>query len=67
MNEGGGLMRAKITKRTVDTAEPGGATNLVRDTEVKGFVLVVTPASASISAGVREIRVRDHTGAFRVI
>jgi len=46
MNEGGGLMRAKITKRTVDTAEPGGATYLVRDTEVKGFVLVVTPASA---------------------
>src|SRR4029077_5790679 len=46
MNEGGGCMRAKITKRTVDTAEPGGATYLVRDTEVKGFVLVVTPASA---------------------
>jgi integrase len=39
-------MRAKITKRTVDAAEPREATYLVRDTEVKGFVLVVTPAGA---------------------
>jgi hypothetical protein len=39
-------MRAKITKRTVDAAEPRGATYLARDTEVKGFVLVVTPAGA---------------------
>ncbi len=39
-------MRAKITKRVVDGAEPGDATYLVRDTEVKGFVLVVTPAGA---------------------
>ena len=39
-------MQAKITKRTVDAAEPMGATYLIRDTEVKGFVLVVTPAGA---------------------
>src|SRR5712691_2562134 len=39
-------MRAKITKRVVDGAEPREATFLVRDTEVKGFVLVVTPAGA---------------------
>jgi integrase len=39
-------MRAKITKRTVDGAEPGGATYLIRDTELRGFVLVVTPAGA---------------------
>jgi integrase len=30
----------------VDSLEPGGSTYLVRDTEVKGFVLVVTPAGA---------------------
>jgi len=39
-------MRAKITKRVVDGAEPREATFLVRDTEVRGFVLVVTPAGA---------------------
>ena len=39
-------MRAKITKRVVDGVEPWGATYLVRDSEVKGFVLVVTPAGA---------------------
>ena len=39
-------MRAKITKRTVDAAQPMGATYLIRDTDVKGFVLVVTPAGA---------------------
>ncbi len=39
-------MRAKITKRVVDGVEPKGATYLVRDAEVKGFVLVVTPAGA---------------------
>ncbi len=39
-------MRAKITKRVVDGAELRDATYLVRDTEVKGFVLVVTPAGA---------------------
>jgi len=33
-------MREKITKRTVDAAQPGK----VYDTELKGFVLVVTPA-----------------------
>ena len=37
-------MRGKITKRAVDAAEPGRATYLLRDTELKGFVLVVTPA-----------------------
>jgi hypothetical protein len=39
-------MRAKITKRVVDGVESMDATYLVRDTEVKGFVLVVTPAGA---------------------
>jgi integrase len=39
-------MRAKITKRVVDGVKPMDATYLVRDTEVKGFVLVVTPAGA---------------------
>src|SRR3954451_7893791 len=39
-------MRAKITKRVVDSAEARAANYLVRDTEVKGFVLVVTPAGA---------------------
>ncbi len=39
-------MRAKITKRVVDQVESRDATYLVRDTEVKGFVLVVTPAGA---------------------
>jgi integrase len=39
-------MQAKITKRTVDAAEPMPATYLIRDTEVKGFVLVVTPTGA---------------------
>jgi integrase len=39
-------MRAKITKRVVDGVVPGDANYLVRDVEVKGFVLVVTPAGA---------------------
>ena len=39
-------MRAKITKRVVDGAEARDATYLIRDTDVKGFVLVVTPAGA---------------------
>src|SRR5262249_20677676 len=39
-------MRAKITKRVIDGAEPQSATYLIRDIEVKGFVLVVTPAGA---------------------
>ena len=39
-------MRAKITKRTVDGVDSRDATYLVRDTEVKGFVLVVTPAGS---------------------
>jgi integrase len=39
-------MRAKITKRLVDGVESRHATYLVRDTELKGFVLVVTPAGA---------------------
>ena len=39
-------MQAKITKRVVDGVEPREAAHLVRDTEVKGFVLVVTPAGA---------------------
>ena len=39
-------MRAKITKRVVDQVKSRDATYLVRDTEVKGFVLVVTPAGA---------------------
>jgi integrase len=39
-------MRAKITKRVVDSAAAREATYLVRDTEVRGFVLVVTPAGS---------------------
>ena len=39
-------MRAKITKRAVDGVDLRDATYLVRDTEVKGFVLVVTPAGS---------------------
>lgn len=39
-------MKAKITKRVVDAAAPRAATYLIRDTEVKGFVLVVTPAGS---------------------
>jgi integrase len=39
-------MRAKITKRVVDGVEARDATYLFRDTDLKGFVLVVTPAGA---------------------
>src|SRR5580704_17865601 len=39
-------MRAKITKKVVDSAQPKPATYLIRDAEIKGFVLVVTPAGA---------------------
>jgi integrase len=39
-------MRAKITKRVVDAAQNRSATYLIRDSEVKGFALVVTPAGA---------------------
>jgi integrase len=39
-------MQAKITKRAVDAAESQSATYLVRDSELKGFVLVVTPGGA---------------------
>jgi hypothetical protein len=39
-------MRGKITKRVVNSAHTRSVTYLVRDTEVKGFVLVVTPAGA---------------------
>ncbi|MGH7119635.1 MAG: tyrosine-type recombinase/integrase [Acetobacteraceae bacterium] len=34
----------KLTKRTIDAAVPGARTFLIRDTETKGFCLVVTPA-----------------------
>jgi site-specific recombinase XerD len=39
-------MRGKITKRAVDAAHPHATAYLIRDTEIKGFVLVVTPAGA---------------------
>ncbi len=39
-------MQAKITKRVVDAAQPRTAAYLIRDTEIKGFALVVTPAGA---------------------
>jgi hypothetical protein len=39
-------MQARITKRVVDAAHPQSATYLIRGTEIKGFVLVVTPASS---------------------
>jgi integrase len=44
--KGGVSMLAKITKRVVDAALKQSATYLLRDSEVKGFVLVVTPAGA---------------------
>jgi integrase len=40
------MMRAKITKRVVDAAYPKTTAYLIRDTEIKGFALVVTPAGA---------------------
>ena len=40
-------MRAKITKRVVDGVEAKDATYLIRDIDLKGFVLVVTPAGAN--------------------
>jgi hypothetical protein len=39
-------MRAKITKRVADGVEARDATYLIRDTDLKGFVLVVTRAGA---------------------
>jgi DNA-binding transcriptional ArsR family regulator len=33
----------RISKRVVDAAEPKQATYLIRDAELKGFVLVITP------------------------
>ncbi len=36
-------MQAKITKRTVDAAHPAATKYLVRDSELKGFVLIVYP------------------------
>jgi hypothetical protein len=44
---GDGCMRAKITKRVVDGVEAKDATYLIRDIDLKGFVLVVTPAGAN--------------------
>ena len=40
------IAAAKITKRVVDGVEARDATYLIRDTDLKGFVLVVTPAGA---------------------
>src|SRR4051812_12163117 len=39
-------MRAKITKSTVDGAQPAANTLKIYDTEVRGFLLVVTPAGS---------------------
>jgi integrase len=39
-------VQAKITKRVVDATQRQSNTYLVRDSELKGFVLVVTPAGA---------------------
>jgi integrase len=36
-------MQAKITKRTVDAAHPAATKYLLRDSELKGFVLIVYP------------------------
>jgi integrase len=41
-----GGMRAKITKSTVDAARPSVNTLKIYDTEVRGFLLVVTPAGS---------------------
>jgi hypothetical protein len=37
-------MQAKIAKRVVDGVQPPDVTYLVRNTEIKGFGLVVTSA-----------------------
>src|ERR1700692_2794881 len=42
----GRAMQAKITKRVVDAAHSKTAAYLIRDPEIKGFALVVTPAGA---------------------
>ena len=39
-------MRAKITKRLVDSVEPGSVNIVVRDTELVGFLLVVSTGGA---------------------
>jgi len=41
-------MKAKITKRTVDSAKPGDRDYLIWDPELKGFGLKVTPAGNRI-------------------
>ena len=41
-------MRAKLTKRTVDSAAPGVRDAFVWDTELPGFGLKVTPKGARI-------------------
>ena len=51
-------MQAKITKRVVDAALKESATYLVRDSEVKGFVLVATPAGAKFLCGRLPSRLR---------
>jgi hypothetical protein len=51
-------MQAKITKRVIDAALKESATYLVRDGEVKGFVLVATPAGAKFQCGRLPSRLR---------
>jgi integrase len=41
-------MLTKITKRTVDTIQPGGADQFLWDSDVKGFGLKVTPAGSKV-------------------
>ena len=41
-------MKAKITKRTVDAAQPGERDIFIWDTETKGFGLKVTPAGSRV-------------------
>jgi integrase len=42
------IMKSKITKRTVDSAEPGKRDCFIWDSELKGFGLKVTPAGKRI-------------------
>jgi len=41
-------MKAKLTKRLIESLEPGDAVYSVRDTEIKGFLLKVSPSGGMV-------------------
>ena len=41
-------MKAKLTKKLIDTLQPGETVYSVRDTEVKGFLLRVSPSGGMV-------------------